>query len=39
MTPLMKAVLAGHIKVVEILVDAGANPNLSGVVTTIIMIV
>lgn len=32
----MKAAMAGHVKVVEILVDAGAKLNLSGVVIIII---
>ena len=31
-TPLMKATVAGHIKVVEILVDAGANVDLKDMV-------
>ena len=31
-TPLMKATTAGHVKVVELLLDSGANPDISALV-------
>ena len=31
-TPLLKAIIGGHVKVVEILLDGGANPNISALV-------
>ena len=36
MTPLMKAVLGGHTKAVKLILEGGANPNLSGAVSYII---
>ena len=35
-TPLMKATVAGHIEVVEILIDAGANVDLKDMVRNLL---